>query len=953
MAMKNPVTGLIELADQIVIEAATEGSSVSILHEVMERAENAEYLATTLEGATPTAAQIYDSFVYGGNSALGEQLGQNFELVAMPNEMLESGIIALGDIRLRRIEGEGTHVSFIASPELKSLQDIQAEGLAAESHTSGNYAQVVDAGAFPHNSNDKFERQMTDSAGRLLNDILILRLATPPTSTVVNLQQSPAAAATPEFQVGRLIPSTPSEANESVLATASREMSLQAIANGTQGKLPSDVLAAILTRGESNANELANQVFWQRHPDLAGTKLDSKSRAQQALRTEWSVIYRLGVKPMIWLRALIDQLDKHRETIPRDFLLGWIAVESDGYLRSTTALGELGYFQIMWQGGEAQSQLGLTLDEFKSLNKDPEFSIEKGVALAAAYRRHILKTYPSVPDGSELLWRLTKARHAASGILKNALSGLLNSSMPITWTAVATRLPPWMRENLDHTLNYAAKLKALAAFVPDPTGATEVFTEARSVQSSIVAAETEATSRLVLDIESGELQPEDSGSCATPVEDVIYGWGQYKDEVDKLPQSEKDKIARLADIVVTSFSAPNCSPLGQISVVGHADRDVHGAALEKKVSNERAISVAAELAKAIMNLWKARSMGPFRKGAIAFDPSPHGVGATIPDPANVPIVTSRERNRRVAIAIRPLGSPNPAPPSPLPPKPSTPPGPPPNARTCCILAPSDNPLGPADDNFADPTKLGIHRSSSEVRGLVYTGKAGFVDLGHLRDLCDMTKNVFEQIAFAAGAAGTVIKTTHGEATLSTIPASVSVISIARSICFDDSFGYEILTYAINSPGVHNSSFSPEDLPSNFLGTLVAERAIAAGGNFDAAVTAEIYALLRSLGSQTKAESFRAFNLVNHRWVDYSGVRSLLSNDYLKRRNFTREPWKTGHPSDSPTPAFAVAGFGLSGPFPYSYVHTAGRRFAKTDYPSEVATIRADALRRYGVDFDKP
>jgi len=37
--MKNPVTGLIELADQIVIEAATEGSSVSILHEVMERAE--------------------------------------------------------------------------------------------------------------------------------------------------------------------------------------------------------------------------------------------------------------------------------------------------------------------------------------------------------------------------------------------------------------------------------------------------------------------------------------------------------------------------------------------------------------------------------------------------------------------------------------------------------------------------------------------------------------------------------------------------------------------------------------------------------------------------------------------------------------------------------------------------------------------------------------------------
>jgi hypothetical protein len=306
----------------------------------------------------------------------------------------------------------------------------------------------------------------------------------------------------------------------------------------------------------------------------------------------------------------------------------------------------------------------------------------------------------------------------------------------------------------------------------------------------------------------------------------------------------------------------------------------------------------------------------------------------------------------VSISIRPLGGPNPAPALPLPPKPLTPPGPPPSPRTCCILAPSDSPLAPADDNLADPTRLGIHGSSSEVRGLVYTGKAGFVDLGHLRDLCDMTKNVFDQIAFAAAAPGTVIRTTHGEALLSTLPGSVSVISVARSICFDDSFGYEILTYAINTPGAHNSSFSPEDLPSNFLGTLVAERAIAAGGRFDLAVTAEIDALLKSLDPQPKSESFRAFNLINHRWVDFTGVASLLSNDYLLRRNFTRDPWKTGHPSDTPTPAFVSAGFGFSGAPPYSFTNTALRRFSKADFGTEVATIRADALRRYGANFDK-
>ncbi len=153
-----------------------------------------------------------------------------------------------------------------------------------------------------------------------------------------------------------------------------------------------------------------------------------------------------------------------------------------------------------------------------------------------------------------------------------------------------------------------------------------------------------------------------SGGCSVQVDEVIRGWGQYEVFLQsgraRLPQPEQDKIDRLADLVVTSFSAVGCPPLGQIGIVGHADRDFHGQQFEKKISDERATTVAATLATAIRNKWIAREMGPFRQGAIAFIPSPHGVGATQPDPLSTKM-NDRTLNRRVEISIRPRGAPVP------------------------------------------------------------------------------------------------------------------------------------------------------------------------------------------------------------------------------------------------------------------------------------------------------
>jgi hypothetical protein len=149
--------------------------------------------------------------------------------------------------------------------------------------------------------------------------------------------------------------------------------------------------------------------------------------------------------------------------------------------------------------------------------------------------------------------------------------------------------------------------------------------------------------------------------CPAEVAEVIHGWGQYADTVERLPQAERDRIGRIADLVVASFTTPGCVPLGQIIVLGHADQDFHGVAFEKKVSNERAQSVAAALSSAIIKAFKARKIGRLTKGAIAFLPSPAGVGATQPDPANVPRVTDRTLNRRVTIQVRQRGAPVPEP----------------------------------------------------------------------------------------------------------------------------------------------------------------------------------------------------------------------------------------------------------------------------------------------------
>lgn len=289
---------------------------------------------------------------------------------------------------------------------------------------------------------------------------------------------------------------------------------------------------------------------------------------------------------------------------------------------------------------------------------------------------------------------------------------------------------------------------------------------------------------------------------------------------------------------------------------------------------------------------------------------------------------------------------------------------PPIERACCLLAPPSL----ATPAFVSLSQLGHHGAADEAVGLLYCGRAGFVDLGHLRDLADLTVYVYRHLnrnpvprdmqiwVYEPAPTGGHQRVLRGEATIHRCPEDS--IELARSIAYDAGLGHEIASYWQSGPldlGGRHSSFSPEDLCSNFLGTLLAERALSRGGDLTRAMTLELYRLLLELKAQPPSVTQEAFDKINGRWVAWSFPRYGADvRSYLKRRNFTRFPWRVGHASDADIPAFVIAPMRDLSPF-YSYVHLeGGRRLPKEDYADRIGEVKRDAALQSGDPaFDKP
>lgn len=266
------------------------------------------------------------------------------------------------------------------------------------------------------------------------------------------------------------------------------------------------------------------------------------------------------------------------------------------------------------------------------------------------------------------------------------------------------------------------------------------------------------------------------------------------------------------------------------------------------------------------------------------------------------------------------------------------------ARVCCMLRP---------EYFIDPSSLGTHQDPSERNGIIYTGGGGFIDTAHLRYCCDNTKLAYDRISAANGASGTVINLTEGTATLTAAVPRNLWTKVARDIGYDDGLSHEIWTYWKYLPGAGNSSFSPEDLFSNNLGTIIAELVInSSPANFNVAVTAVLNNTLTSLKAQPINETNKAWNKINNCWMSIAG---LLKLNYmtLMRRNFDILPWKVGHPSDFPTPQWVIQKPG-SGAYYYSFkCPSLTMNIQTTTFSARIQDIRNDASKRYGTKYDQP
>ena len=83
-----------------------------------------------------------------------------------------------------------------------------------------------------------------------------------------------------------------------------------------------------------------------------------------------------GKNEDLLMKQLAPFVQKYRGDIPIDFLLGWIAVESAGYIEATTRQCERGYFQLHPEEARA-----VGVDDPQRLSTDPEYSVKMGIEM--------------------------------------------------------------------------------------------------------------------------------------------------------------------------------------------------------------------------------------------------------------------------------------------------------------------------------------------------------------------------------------------------------------------------------------------------------------------------------------------------------------------------------------------------------------------------------------------
>lgn len=194
-------------------------------------------------------------------------------------------------------------------------------------------------------------------------------------------------------------------------------------------------------------------------------------------------------------------------------------------------------------------------------------------------------------------------------------------------------------------------------------------------------------------------------------------------------------------------------------------------------------------------------------------------------------------------------------------------------------------------------------------GYIYTKRAGLIDIAHVRDMADLTKYIYEFLMGTPRNKIEPLQLTEGQAHIVKLPPDQDqMLKLAGAIAYVDGWAHELATWengwlmdrGSKTPDFEypqdQSSFSPEDLVSNVIGIVIAQRAISenCAMDFDKAVDYQMSFMMSELESQPVSVTRNVLATVEG-WV-------LANNHYGKwfsenvgleklwRRNFDVWPW---------------------------------------------------------------
>lgn len=190
-------------------------------------------------------------------------------------------------------------------------------------------------------------------------------------------------------------------------------------------------------------------------------------------------------------------------------------------------------------------------------------------------------------------------------------------------------------------------------------------------------------------------------------------------------------------------------------------------------------------------------------------------------------------------------------------------------------------------------RAGLFADHSErERGIVYTERAGFLDIAHIRNSADMTGYIYSRARLAITEGWPRFQFKGYEPSIysvslnypdawETIPEprrsrliDQIALTLAQHAAFDVMSWHEILTwYGYKSTGIlpeKNSAFTYDDIPSHALGVRLGAEAIRSDGDFDQEMTRLLDEAMRDLGAVDPPTLDRAIRAVEGVWWSEPG-----------------------------------------------------------------------------------